>query len=275
MAAHSRDELEEVIPRWFSANSNKAWAERCFLLYTPVWMLVMGLVMVFGIDRRLGDPGFILLGILIALPYALIPAFLSPEKASAPWHRAYWFKANLYMLVFGFFGNYFGSEYFFDVLGMVYHYPAIDWTLDAALVGSGEQVVPIGMYLFTHAYFMTYHSTATVVLRRIRTSDLPGMRLIFPAAIFVIGYVWAWLETKAMANPFIAESFHYEKMDRMLAYGSVFYALYFVASFPIYYSIDEEEPWSLRRTLFAALAASMIVFFLLDFATHAVELQAR
>jgi cycloeucalenol cycloisomerase len=274
VAAHSRDELEEVIPRWFSANSNKAWAERCFLLYAPVWMGVMGLVMAFGIDRRLGDPGFILLGLLVALPYALIPAFLSPEKANAPWYGAYWFKANLYMLVFGFFGNYFGSEYFFDVLGMVYHYPAIDWTLDAALVGSGEQVVPLAMYLLTHAYFMTYHSTATVVLRRIRTSNLPGMRLIFPGAIFVIAYVWAWLETKVMANPLIAESFHYEKMDRMLAYGSVFYALYFVASFPIYYSIDEDEPWSLQRSLFAALAASMIVFFLLDFATHALDLQA-
>ena len=123
-------------PRWFSANPHKAWAERCFLLYAPIWMAVMGLVMAFGIDRRLGDPGFILLGLLVALPYALIPALRSPENATTPWHRTYWFKANVYIFIFGFFGNYFGTEYFFDVLGMVYHYPAIDWTLDARIGNS-------------------------------------------------------------------------------------------------------------------------------------------
>lgn len=33
--------------RWFSANPDKAWAEKFFLAYSPVWMLQMGLVMAF------------------------------------------------------------------------------------------------------------------------------------------------------------------------------------------------------------------------------------
>ena len=34
---------------WFSRNPSKAWAEKFFLLYTPVWMLGMGLQMRTGV----------------------------------------------------------------------------------------------------------------------------------------------------------------------------------------------------------------------------------
>lgn len=255
--------------RWLSANPGKAWSERWFLLYSPCWMLAMGLVMLTGLDERLGDLGFVVLAVALAGPFVAVPALFSPENVGRRWYQTYWFKANLYMAVFGFFGNYFGSEYFFDVLGMVYHYPSVSWTLDSALLGSGSQVVPVMMYLLTHAYFMTYHSTATVVLRRIRTSGLPAMGALFPLAVFSVAFLWAWLETRAMANPLIAENFYYENMPAMLAYGSVFYALYFIASFPVYYAIDEREdqPWDVSTTLFAALGVSMIVFYLLDFWT--------
>lgn len=258
--------------RWFSANPGKAWAEKWFLIYSPVWMSMMGLVMLLGIDEKLGDVGFIILGVIVAFPFALIPAVKSPENHSKPWYQTYWFKANIYMFSFGFFGNYVGSEYFFDVLGMVYNYPNISWNLDAAMVGKGVQTVPVLMYLLTHAYFMTYHATATVVLRRLRTSGLPGMTALFPVLVFVIGYFWAWMETRAMANPMIAENFHYEKMDLMLAYGSAIYAIYFIASFPIYYFIDEDKdkPWSLLVTLSASMSASMLTFYGLDVAAHLI-----
>lgn len=259
--------------RWFSANEDKARAEKFFLAYSPIWMAQMAAVMFLGIDEVLGDVGFLLQATLVAVPLVAVPALLQARWFPGRSRRdSYWLKANLYIFLFGFFGNYFGSEYFFDVLGMVYRYPAIHWTFDASLVGSGRQRVPIIMYLLTHAYFMTYHTSAVVVLRRLRTSGLPGMRFAFPLLVFVVGYFWAWLETKAMANPLIAESFYYEKLDAMLRYGSVFYALYFVGSFPIFYFIDEdpERPWDLQRTALAALAASMIVFFLLDFWTKLI-----
>ena len=124
------------------------------------------------------------------------------------------------------------------------------------------------MYLLTQAYFLTYHTTAVVVLRRIRTSRLPVGKMMWPVLLFAVAYFWAWMETKAMANPWIESQFYYRDMERMLAYGSLFYSLYFIASFPIFFHIDEERDadWSLTKTSGAALAAGMIMMFLLDLA---------
>lgn len=255
--------------RWFSENPSKAWGEKFFLAYSPIWMALMGLVMGLGLTKQIGEWGFLAIGVAVALPLLLVPALIRDERPlGRRWYQTYWFKANLYIGIFNFAGNYFGSEYFFDVLGMVYDYPMIELTLDATLVGSGQQKVPIVMYLLTQAYWMTYHTTAVVVLRRIRTSSLPIGPVLWPVIVLVVAYFWAWMETKTMANPWIESQFYYKDMARMLAYGSAFYALYFIASFPIFYELDEqrESNWSLKLTVGAALAASMIMLFLLDFA---------
>lgn len=260
---------EDQVPRWFSANPSKAWGEKFFLAYSPVWMAFMGFVMGSGLSLGLGEWGFLAVGVAVAAPLVVVPAFIRDERpVGRPWYRTYWFKANLYIALFNFAANYFGSEYFFDVLGMVYDYPTIDWTLDAALVGSGEQQVPIIMYLLTQAYFLTYHTTAVIVLRRLRTSRIPMGTVLWPVLLVVVAYAWAWVETKAMANPWIESQFYYRDMERMLAYGSLFYALYFVASFPIFFRLDERRDanWSLTKTAAAALSAGMIMMFLLDFA---------
>jgi len=154
------------------------------------------------------------------LPLWLVPALRSPEPG--PWYRTYWLKATLYLALFAFFASYFGSEYFFDVLGMVYAYPMIEVNLDSALVGTGEQRVPLIMYPLAHVYFSTYHTTAVVVLRRLGHAVGPGKRaLAFPLLVLVIAYFWAWMETRAMANPSIAEQFYYRDMGRMLGLGSL------------------------------------------------------
>jgi cycloeucalenol cycloisomerase len=256
-------------PRWFSENPSKAWGEKFFLAYSPVWMIFIGLVMALGITARAGEWGFMAIGLAVALPLVVVPALIRDEAPlGRRWYQTYWFKANLYIAIFGFAANYFGSEYFFDILGMVYDYPMIELNLDATLVGSGEQRVPIVMYLLTQAYFITYHTTAVIVLRRIRTSRLPVGPVLWPILLLVVAYFWAWMETKSMANPWIESQFHYKDMNRMLAYGSLFYSLYFVASFPIFYHLDEERDanWSPAITAAAACTASMIMMFLLDFA---------
>lgn len=256
-------------PHWFSENPSKAWGEKFFLIYSPIWMSLIGLVMVLGITDRVGEWGFIAIGLAVALPLVVVPALVRDETSlGRAWYQTYWFKANLYIGIFGFAANYFGSEYFFDILGMVYDYPMIELNLDATLVGSGEQRVPIVMYLLTQAYFITYHTTAMVVLRRLRSSRLPFGTLVWPVLVVVVAYFWAWIETRTMANPLIATQFHYKDMDRMLAYGSLFYSLYFVASFPIFYHLDEKRStsWSLTMTAGAACTAGLIMLFLLDFA---------
>jgi len=67
----------------------------------------------------------------------------------------------------------------------------------------------------------------------------------------------------------IADQFYYKDKARMLAYGSIMYACYFVASFPIFYFLDEDKnkKWNLWMVCAAALSASMITMYLLDFWT--------
>jgi cycloeucalenol cycloisomerase len=93
-------------------------------------------------------------------------------------------------------------------------------------------------------------------------------RVVWPLVVALVAYFWAWMETKAMANPWMESQFYYRDMERMLAYGSLFYALYFIASFPIFYKIDEgrDASWSLQATAAAACSAGLIMLVLLDFA---------
>jgi cycloeucalenol cycloisomerase len=254
-------------PRWFSANLNKAWTEKFFLIYSPIWMIQMGVMMVTGWAGTFGDKALLAQAIIMTLPLYIVPLFFSPESRSGiVWHKTHWFRANLYLLIFSFLCNYIGSEYFFDILGMVYNFPNATTTLNAVLLGNSDQKVPLIMHILTICYFMTYHTTAILVLRRIRTSGLPQVNVIFVIALFVAGYVWSWAETKAMANPLMSELFYYTNMDAMLKFGSAIYATFFIASFPIYYFVDEnpDEPWDIVKIVFAAFGATMIMFLLLE-----------
>jgi cycloeucalenol cycloisomerase len=257
-----------VSSQWFSNNADKAWVEKFFLIYSPLWMAQMAIMMLTGWDKSLPDGLLLFQSVILALPVILVPTLLHKKYSKESWLNSYWLKANIYLAVFGFFGNYVGSEYFFDVLGMVYNYPNATTRLDTALVGSGEQGVPLIMYFYTHVYFMTYHVTACILLRRLRNAGLSW--LLFPLAVFAIGYFWAFMETTAMANPLMASSFYYLKMELMLKYGSAIYATYFIASFPIYYFIDEasNKKWGLWQTFAAASTASMLTFYMLDAAAH-------
>ena len=260
-------------PRWFSANPDRAWAEKFFLIYSPIWMILMGIMMPTGWAQNCNNITLLLHGALVAGPLFVVPFLLRRNAHSdRPWYDSYWLKANLYIGLLSFFGNYFGTEYFFDVLGMVYNFPNATTTLDATLLGRSDQPVPVIMYLYTHAYFMTYHTTAIIVLRRILTSGIPASKLLFLPLALVIGYFWAWMETKAMANPMMATAFYYTKLDAMLAYGSAVYSLYFIVSFPVFYFLDEnaDKRWDLWRVSAAGLAASMLVFYLLDAAAWQV-----
>jgi cycloeucalenol cycloisomerase len=258
--------------RFLSLNADKAKAEKFFLIYTPIWFAFVALTSIIkfpGADRDLGS---IIKSLFVGLPLVLYP--LLSRKCSAPGHSplsSYWLKANIYIAVLTFFGTYFGTEYFFDVLGMVYNYPDIKLGFDSALLGSGQQMVPISMYFMTLAYFMTYHSTASVAIRVLKTSRLGRIKILYPIVILAVGYAWAWLETFIMASPGNT-NFYYKDMGRMLSFGSLIYTSYFVITFPVFHAIDEDasKPWSLGKTAVAALASSMGVFYLLDFWAKAI-----
>lgn len=259
--------------RWFSASPSKAWGEKFFLLYSPVWMAGMGAMMKTGVAGRWGDAAQNAAMLALWLPLLVLPVLLRDERAQGrgPF-ETYAFKAFLWIGIFSSVGSYFGTEYFFDVLGMVYRFDTLHVRLDSALLGSGQQTVPLIMYFSAHFYFVTYHTAAVVVMRRVRTSALYVHPLVWPPVILACAYGFAWAETFFMTDAALAEQFTYRDVPRMLRWGSLFYALYFLVSFPMFYRLDEApgERWPLRRVCVEALAAGMLVLFLLDFAAAAI-----
>jgi cycloeucalenol cycloisomerase len=236
-------------------------------------MLAMGLQMKSGIGGRWGDLPLNLLMLAIFAPLLVVPALLRDETGlGRRWYQTYWFKLNLWIGIFAAIGSYFGSEYFFDVLGMVYNYPQLHWRFDSVLLGSGTQTVPLIMYTSAHFYFVTYHTGAVVVMRRVRTSRWLGRPWLWPLTVMGAAYFFAWAETFFMTDPSIAAQFYYRDLPRMLRWGSLFYACYFFVSFPMIYRLDEgpDDNWSLGRTAVEALAAGMLVLLLLDNVTRFV-----
>ena len=265
--------LVEAGGRWFSRNPSKAWGEKFFLAYSPFWMIGMGLLMQTGTGARWGDLALNLAILGLLAPALAVPAMIRDESSlGRPWYRTYGLKFNLWIGIFAVVGSYFGSEYFFDVLGMYYKYPQLKWTLDSKLLGSGEQTVPLIMYASAHYYFLTYHTCAVILMRRVRTSALGTSPALWPIVVLAAAYGFAYLETFAMAGGSIAEQFGYKDLPRMLRWGSVVYACYFVVSFPMVYRLDEaeHESWPLPRVCFESLAAGMLVLFLLDLAARFV-----
>lgn len=287
---------------WLSDDPGKAWAERFFLLYTPVWIAAVALVMATGALLRWGDLGFLAFSVAVSAPLVIIPAACHrrvPALAATPWHRSYWFKFNLWIFLFVWIGTYFLTHYFFDVLGMRYAFPT-RYTLDAALVGKGDGSVPIFMYPLTQAYFVSYHAGMLVVLRRLHralglgnlsqgtataaanhlspetaappahhlshgTSRWPR-RLLLGLAALALAYAVSFGETLFMASDLISDLFWYADKPRMLRYGSLFYACYFLVSLPLLYPMDEPPgpAYSPGRAALEALAAGMLVFMILD-----------
>ncbi len=251
-------------PQWLSSDPGKAAAERFFLIYSPIWIAFVAVVMLTGMFRDWSDPGYMLFGLGAAAPLVLVP-YLNPppEQTDKPVWDTAWFRLNLWISIYVFFGSYVGTHYFFDVVGMRYGFPTT-WNLAAELVGDSNGEVPLFLYPLTQAYFMTYHVGMAVILRWLSTRFELG-RVAKALLIAVLAYVIAFAETFFMAIPALSDVFEYADRGRMLAWGSMFYGTYFIVSLPVFASIDEDGPWTLGRTIGSALAVSMGVFFLLDF----------
>ncbi|XP_073013936.1 cycloeucalenol cycloisomerase [Typha latifolia] len=243
---------------WLASNPSKRWGEGFFLLYTPFWLtLCLGIVVPYKLYESFTELEYLLLGLVSAVPTILVPLFLVGKADSGKcWKDRYWVKANLWIIIFSYVGNYFWTHYFFTVLGASYTFPS--WRMNN---------VPHTTFLMTHVCFQFYHVGSNMTLRRLRHSiaHLPqSVRLVTEAAwILALSYFIAYLETLAIANfPY------YEFVDRTSMYkvGSLFYAIYFLVSFPMFLRLDEKDgdPWDLPRVAVDALGAAMLVTIILD-----------
>lgn len=252
----------------FLASATRLPSKRAYELftavYTPIWILVFAIIVAFQLYEDFTAVNYLQVCGGLALPFLLQPILLpsagfgSPDAQRPLWKR-YSFKANLWLAVYSFIGNYWYTHYFYSVLKAKYTMPA-----------HRLNNVPIAMFFATHFYFSTYHFFSNAMLRKIVTSFEAGAlrTILFAYVVFVFSYFTAFMETLTISSyPY------YSFEDRFMAYtvGSAFYGIYFLVSFPGFFAFDDEidSPTGKQVTLWDTFVSScghgMIILTLLDF----------
>eukprot|EP00884_Botryococcus_braunii_P004628 jgi/Botrbrau1/14166/Bobra.182_3s0104.3 len=154
----------------------------------------LGVLVPFQLYEGLGEWGYMAVGLCAGLPCFVLPLLLDPKAdRQKPFLQKYWVKANLWIAIFSFIGNYFWTHYFYQLLGAQYTFPAHN------LNG-----VPIALYFMTHAYFCFYHTLSNVLIRRtLRATETYGKHvqgLAAAALVFCLAYATAFMETLTIAH---------------------------------------------------------------------------
>lgn len=244
--------------------------------YTIVWIAIFGFIVVSQAYEYLTAWGY--LGVCggLALPLLLQPIVYPLASAPVvknkiiinpdigrPFYKRYSTKATLYLMTYAFIGNYWYTHYFYSVLKAEYTMPS-----------HRLNDVPIAMFLATHFYFCTYHvCVSNGILRYVDKTYQKGWMktILFWFTILALSYFTAFMETLTIS------SFPYYRFeDRTMAYtwGSAFYGIYFIVSFPGFYYFDshiddskqnKDRPVTLVDTLTTACGHGMMILCLLDF----------
>lgn len=243
--------------RLFSLNESKAWGDKFFLFYAPLWIGYFAFLI--GTDYYNGASRleWTMYGVIMVIPLFAYP-LLFPGKAdrNLPITQRYWFKANVWIAIFNYVGNYFWTHYFYNLLGAEY-------TMDTHRINN----VPWLMFLATQAYFTFYHSLTNVFLRLIYTTWPKSTNTRF---ICIALFILVWAVFTAFMETYSIQYFpHYTHKNKFLMYtvGSVFYSIYFVVSFPMFYRLDEhpeEQPWPMSKVIIDSLGSAMAVTIMLD-----------
>lgn len=238
--------------------------ERFAAAYTPIWISAFGVVVVTQAYECFTAWSYIQLCGGLASPFLLQPIVFPSAGSNSPdsrrpWYRRYAFKANLWLAIYSFIGNYWYTHYFYSVLKAKYTMPA-----------HRLNNVPIAMYLATHFYFSTYHFFSNALLRKVVTTYQKGMvrNLLFVAVIVVFSYFTAFMETLTISSyPY----YSFEDRNMAFTYGSAFYGIYFLVSFPAFFTFDREidkshgKTVTVLDTVVSSCGYGMIIMFLLDF----------
>jgi cycloeucalenol cycloisomerase len=130
-----------------SPNPARRAVERYWLIYTPIWGVVAGALMLSGRVARWGDVELMIMGVAFALG-AVVPPLVRvhPLDRARPWWQRSAFKLVASVVGLSFLMNYFCTPYFYEVLHMRFGFRA-EITIDRN---------PVFLYLMTVAYFATY-----------------------------------------------------------------------------------------------------------------------
>ena len=79
--------------------------------------------------QRCDEAAYLAIGLTTAAPCVLLPWLLEPRAdAAKPLEKRHWVKANLWIAIMSFIGNYLWTHYFYGVLGAEYTFPS--WRLN-------------------------------------------------------------------------------------------------------------------------------------------------
>lgn len=257
---------------WLSENDDRAWAEKFYLWYIPVFFIISAITSRTGLSLA-SNWSNLIAGLLVWAPYCVILPLILRRNHPLPFWKQWWFKFQLYLAVLIFFLTYFGTEYFFDTLGMRYNYPNIGWYFDSALLGPDQATalseykrVPVGMYPISVGFFTVYHIGAILIIRRFyrwgQSLSKTAGRIGFAFGVFVSALFFAWAETMLFVSQPEGSYAWYVDLDRQLTLGTAFYAMDFLITFPNIYWIDERashRAWSLYRVAIEATAMCLLV----------------
>ncbi|MSP61545.1 MAG: hypothetical protein EXR72_14645 [Myxococcales bacterium] len=242
--------------RLLSRNPAKRRNEWIVLAWTPIWMAAISTVMATRAFSRWGDLGHLALGLGLALPLWIAP-FLSasPTEHGRPLLQRHAFRFAVWIALHTFLQTWFGTIFFFDHLGMEYHFP-VTWTLHRT---------PLFLYFVTIAYFSTYYVALQIGERALR-ARFPAAPIVRIALRAVLCYSVAFGETFFMADESMAPYFLYRDRAFVLWVGSLCYGTVFLLSLPLIARLDEDDapPPPLRGALAELLAANLIVFLCYD-----------
>ncbi len=219
-------------PRWLppsSLNPAKRATELWFLQYGVFWIVCFGIIIGGGLYEWFDRVHYMGVCVGLALPLLLQP-LLAPELTSdegTPFGERYSTKANAWIAIFSFIGNYWYTHYFYSVLRA--QYTMRSWDING---------VPIPMFFATHFYFTFYHTLSNCALRRLESTYVPGVaRTLFTAALVAaMSYTTAFMETLTIAG---FPCYKFENWHEACTIGSAFYGIYFLVSFPMFRRIDE------------------------------------
>jgi len=242
-------------------NPSKHHAEVFILKVSAGWIASVGVVIALGTYEWWGKWGYAVYCVACASPLVLVPLFkplrgdVRDAATTTRETMPYIFKANLWIAVFSFIGNYWYTHYFYVVLQAKY-------TFEAHRLND----VPIALYFMTHAYFMFYHVVSNCILRKARRAyKKNNARFVFECALIcAAAYTTAFMESLTICGfPY------YDFKDRDMAYtlGSAFYGIYFLVSFPMFLEIDEnpKKKMTMKTVFWESMGSAMAVLCLLDF----------
>jgi cycloeucalenol cycloisomerase len=237
-----------VLP--WSDNPGKRAAQKVYLAFTPVWGGLCGVVMLGGLAETWGDGPLLALG--LGLWLALLAAgfvFGAPEDRGRPLGRRYHVKLSLFVGVFAFLGNWFGTRYFYEVLDMHYGFHVTWYWND----------VPVFLYPLTAVYFTTYAALFDLTVAAAARRGLPRW-----AAVGASGLALAMLETALNANPWMKATFCYGSLGFALTFGTAMYGSHFVLAGPLWQRIDEPGTSTRLRDVVVWAAAAMMMALAAD-----------